>query len=138
MIMMMIDKSPTVFEAASIETAMRSDTPAVISTGSNSNKHARTTTPSGDQDLSRLVSAGNRSDPSPIAAPPVIEAPATMTTTREARSRSSRSKEVSFAVTGTTSSARLRALKDSSVEDISVTTTAERLNNTVSRDHHIL
>lgn len=135
MIMMMIDKSPTVFEAASIETAMRSDTPAVISTGSNSNKHARTTTPSGDQDLSRLVSAGNRSDPSPIAAPPVIEAPAT---TREARSRSSRSKEVSFAVTGTTSSARLRALKDSSVEDISVTTTAERLNNTVSRDHHIL
>jgi hypothetical protein len=44
---------------------------------------------------------------------------------------------VSFAVTGTTSSARLRALKDSSVEDIAVTTTAERLNNTVSRDHHI-
>jgi hypothetical protein len=31
-------------------------------------------------------------------------------------------------------------LKDSSVEDIAATTTttAERLNNTVSRDHHIL
>ena len=141
MMMMMIDKSPTVFEAAPTETALLSDTPAVTPSGSNSNKYARTTTPSEDQDLSRLVSAGDRSDPSPIAAPPVIEVPATMTTTtREARSRSSRSKEVSFAVTGTTSSARLRALKDSSVEDIAATTTttAERLNNTVSRDHHIL
>lgn len=140
MMMMMIDKSPTVFEAAPTETAILSDTPAMTPSGSNSNKYARTTTPSEDQDLSRLVSAGDRSDPSPIAAPPVIEAPATMTTTREARSRSSRSKEVSFAVTGTTSSARLRALKDSSVEDIAATTTttAERLNNTVSIDHHIL
>jgi len=139
MMMMLIDKSPTVFEGAPTETALLSDTPAVTPSGSNSNKYARTTTPSEDQDLSRLVSAGDRSDPSPMAAPPVIEAPATMTTTREARSRSSRSKEVSFAVTGTTSSARLRALKDSSVEDIAATTTtAERLNNTVSRDHHIL
>jgi len=140
-IMMMIDKSPTVFEGVPTETALLSDTPAVTPSGSNSNKYARTTTPSEDQDLSRLVSAGDRSDPSPMAAPPVIEAPATITTTttREARSRSSRSKEVSFAVTGTTSSARLRALKDSSVEDIAaITTTAERLNNTVSRDHHIL
>jgi len=140
-IMMMIDKSPTVCEGAPTETALLSDTPAVTPSGSNSNKYARTTTPSEDQDLSRLVSAGDRSDPSPMAAPPVIEAPATITTTttREARSRSSRSKEVSFAVTGTTSSARLRALKDSSVEDIAATTTtAERLNNTVSRDHHIL
>jgi len=99
-------------------------TPAVTSSSASSGiKHARTT-PS-DHDLSRLISGGDGSErdyisPSPAAAPVI-----------EVRSRS-RNKEVSFAAT--TSSARLRALKD---DEITATAAAVERLSSVSEEMSI-